>query len=126
MNFKFWVGSSQICAWAVWGCSQGVVPGPRDTRGAALLLPAADYFANSAGLRVVDGTRVRTWEGVEWAHSSRVEEIRTCGTTELASGLILVLGTSKPGTCLNLTKGIWEENTSPMACSPGMRKAPGR
>lgn len=103
MNFKFRVGSSQICARAVWGCSQGVVPGPRDTRGAALLLPAADYLVNSAGPRVVDA-RVRTWEGVERTHSCRFEEIHTCGTAGLASGLILVLGTSKPGTCLKLTK----------------------
>lgn len=126
MNFKFWVGSSQICAWAVWGCSQGVVPGPRDTRGAALLLPAADCLVNSAGLCVVNGTRVRTWEGVERTHPSRVEEIHTCGTAELASGLILVLGTSEPGTLLKVDKEIWQKNTLPTPCSPGMRKAPGR
>lgn len=104
MNFKFWVGSSQICAWAVWGCSQGVVPGPRDTRGAALLRPAADYVVDGAGPRVVDDTRVRACEGVKRTRSSRVEEIHTCGTAELASGLILILGTSKPGTCLKLTE----------------------
>lgn len=81
-----------------------MVPDPQDTRGAALLRPAADYVVDGAGPRVVDDTQARAWEGVKRTRSSRVEELHTCGTAELASGLILVLGTSRPGTCLKLTK----------------------
>lgn len=90
------------------------VPGPRDTRGATPALPAVDCLVNvqwaARGL------------GHDQASSglvpSRVEEFHTCGTAELASGLILILGTLDPPPTQCWLRYL-AENILPTICSSG-------